>query len=376
MSLIIQIDLQTVQDAQKLNCNSKPRKKFELENLLQTSIQQIEQEKKVDLSIRNSIGFTRRPLMKEARDNPAATAAKASLVIFSIICLHPTFIGSIACLNEYRLENYNDIYSSDLTIATTATQLFTNTGQGITFLLQNMQFVYYTSKWLLNDAYESGKFAAIESIYHKCIQQLSSEEEKEYIRGLLKHEFLLGKASPEKLRIKFKTTMDLEGMSKEIEEEKRRRYSMRNLACLTLRAFLPETKKAPVATCVKTSLIALAGLSLHPLMLGAIACLNTYRIVDSKDLYSPDLAKANSATQTDANTGHFVEYTVAAALLAGISIKNLFNNSYQKVLREEINAIYDKYIKDECLNTKESDYFYKLKQIELARHGFLITDSA
>ncbi len=168
--------------------------------------------------------------------------------------------------------------------------------------------------------------------------------------------------------------MDLEGMTKEIEEEKRKKYSIGNLTCLTLRAFLPETKKAPMATFVKTSLIALAGLSLHPLMLGAVACINTYRIVDSKDLYSSDLAKANSATQTDANTGHFVEYTVAAALLAGLSIKNLFNNSYQKVLREEINTIYDKYIKDESLNNKESDYFYRLKQIELARHGFLVTD--
>jgi hypothetical protein len=346
------------------------RAKYEIEDSLAPLIEQIREEKGAQLRGRKMILLAARCFLIEAREKPWSTAAKATLVVFSTAALYPAVIGSIACMNGYRLANWNDLYSSDLDVATLASQLFSNLGQGVSFLIQGTHALIFTSCLLGGSSCDLARYRIITGIYNQLTQKIVSKEERDFINEMRKREFITYSNLNGIETKELKGTKLIE-IKKQIEEEKKTQLTYRNIVYLTACEFVQETKKYPWTSAFKLSLVGIATAALHPCILGTIACLDAYRVENTNDLYSSNLTVANKATATLSNTGHVIEYLAGGMALMALSSKNLLQNSYKRALLKTTNDIFNKYIRDASLTKKESDLLYEMKQKEITTNGLI-----
>ena len=243
------------------------RAKYQIEDSLAPRIEQIKAKKRMELLGKKMIHLTTCIFLAEAREKPWSTALKASLVLFSIAAFHPVFVGSIACMNTYRLQNWNDLYSSDLNTATLASQSFSNLGQGVSYLIQGTHTLIFTSCLLMGNSYDLARCRITLEIYNELTNTLVSGEERDFINEMKKGEFST------RNNLNNIETIDTEEVNlieirNQIDEEKKQQLAFRNIVYLTAREFIQETKKQPWTTACNLSLVCLAITALHPFILG------------------------------------------------------------------------------------------------------------
>lgn len=170
---------------------------------------------------------------------------------------------------------------------------------------------------------------------------------------------------------KISIELTLDDVLNQIEDEKKRAFSKINLACKMGREFAKEARSSPLTLILKICCVIFPIVALHPLVLGAIACFNTYRLEDSNNLYSSDLSTANTASQLFSNIGHGPGYLIEGLELMALSVCFIFRGSYTKTCCLMIESIYNEHIRmRKC--PKESNFLYDLRQNELAYYGQFI----
>jgi len=340
---------------------------FSIEEGLASVINQIKSEQKQALYVRKIFHLTLVDFWQEAKKNPLAAVAKISLLLVTLGIAHPSIVGTIACMNGYRLENWNDLYSSDPNIAAVATQLFSNLGQGVSFIILQGRTVFVVSGMLFYNSYRSVKHRSLLNIFNKQIEsKMLSKEENEFIEKMKREEIY-------KCR-HLSCVDDLEDhrddpvikkIRSQIAQEMKSQISSKHIFYLTVSGFLKSTTKHPWITMGKIALFGIGACALHPLLLGTIACLDAYRVENVSDLYSSNLTVANNATQTYSNTGHVMEYLTTSVAIMAFGYKSLFQQCVRKAKRKIINDIFDKFIRDPSLSIDESDMLYEMKQREI-----------
>lgn len=170
-----------------------------------------------------------------------------------------------------------------------------------------------------------------------------------------------------------KTAYDLEKglfpIIQNIEIEREEVLSKKNIIYLTLKEFIIDVKAHPWKTAAKLALVGTTALLLHPLIIGAIACINSYRLLQINDLYSTDAAIANTASQLFANLGHGVGYLVEGIEISFFTSCVLFRSSYKRAMVQLIEELYDKHVHSTNLNIQERNFLYKMKKAELREYG-------
>ncbi len=331
--------------------------KSDIEKSLKPILKNIINEKRDMVLSGTFVCLTLRVFLQVAREEPVITMLKCSAVVLALGCLHPTIIGSIACLDGYRVENYNDLYSSDLNTTTNASILFSNMGQGISFLMQEVELALVPSFVLFKNVYNRAMSQTLKSIYIKHISSLEDEDERA---------FLFEAANIELARWDsfIAETNEIDLTMKKIRNEKEKRLSNRNILSMIGQRFIQNAKKSPCKTLAKISLIALTSLALHPLVIGLIGCLDSYRVGNTNDLYSSDPVVLSNAVNVFSNTGHLVEYSFAGIGLLTATATALFDR--KEVIRETINDIYRKMIRKKSLSEKTKDFLREKRRQDLA----------
>lgn len=153
----------------------------QIEKNLAFILQGIEREKETALSFRNVVLLTAREFKKDFQQSRWGTAAKIATLCAVGACLHPLIVGSIACFNIYRIQHWNDLYSSDIDTANTATQLYSNSGHGVGYLLEAVELVAISAGLLLRSCYKKAVAREISAIYEKAIAERSGREEQDFL---------------------------------------------------------------------------------------------------------------------------------------------------------------------------------------------------
>ncbi len=339
-----------------------PRSNSEIEMSLKPILKQIEREKKDLYLSRAFIHLTARNFLQEAKEERLKTVLKCSAIVLALGCLHPTIIGSAACLVGYRLENYNDLYSSDINTTASASILFSNMGQGISFLVQEAELAIVPSFLLFKNVYDKAMCHIRTDIYLRHISSLEREDEKAFLYGEANRDLARwGGYLPE--------TEEIDRIMKKIEKKKKERLSNRNILCMTANRFFRHAKKSPWTTLAKTSLIGLTGLVLHPLIIGLIGCLDSYRAGNPMDLFSSDPAAMTYAVNVYSNTGHIVEYACAGMMLSAGTASVLFGSSRKEVICETIKNIYKVQLQKPQLSEKTKDFLREKRRQDLALYA-------
>jgi hypothetical protein len=330
--------------------------KWEVEESLKGRLNDIESEINSALSPRKMVWVALPVFFKEGKKEPTKTFLKCLAIAASIGMLHTTFTGSWACLSTYRIGNYKDLYSSDPVLASNATILFSNTGQGITFLVEGVKCCVIPSFFLLRDIYDKAKCQCITNIYSQQILLTENDQEKE---------FLYKKANLALASCKgyIAETEEIDITMIEIEEEKRIRLSKKNLLRIMGSQFLQNVYSTPWKMAAKISIFGISALCLHPLVIGTIGCLNGYRLENPSDVHSSDPEILSNAFNLFSNTGHTVEYLYTGMILVGGSARILGN--YKKIMHGIIGDIYDKHIRNQNLSIKTKDFLFKKKHCDL-----------
>ncbi len=332
------------------------RRNSEADISLKCLLKQIEKEKKDQLWSIKFVRLTTRVCLQIAKEERLKTALKCSAMTVAILCLHPTLVGSIACLSGYRIGNYNDLYSLDLNTTTTASILFSNMGQGITFLIQEIELALIPSFLLFKNVFNRAKCQIIRDIYSQYILSVNNKEVKALLYEEANHELARWNGF-------MAETDEIDVIMKEIAQDKEKRLSYRNILCMTAHQFIRKAKKFPLTTIVKVSCIGITALALHPVIIGLIGCLDSYRAANPNDLYSPDSAVLGNAINVFSNTGHVVEYAFSGlGLLAGTA-SLLFD--HKKVIRKIIKEIYDTRIQMPSLSEQTKKFLREKKHHDL-----------
>lgn len=167
-----------------------PRAKYLIEDDLKHILRDIKQEKEAQFSIRNIIYQTGREFRNDARNYPWWTAAKVMTLIVAGACLHPLIVGSVACFNIYRIQHWNDLYSSDIDTANTATQLYSNSGHGVGYLIEGVEIVAISAALIIRKCYMKAAARIIDSIYSKYIPQCRTIEQQNFLWELKQQELM------------------------------------------------------------------------------------------------------------------------------------------------------------------------------------------
>lgn len=154
----------------------------------------IELQKKELFKSKNMIRLTARALLKETRQKPWMTFFKSTLIGTVTLCSHPLLIGTIACLNAYRY-NSQDLYSSDVLIASEASGFISNLGQFFAYLKELFEIGLGATSYLLRNSYRHVCCQLIETVYEQVMQDSTlTKEEKNYLYEIKRQELLqLGK---------------------------------------------------------------------------------------------------------------------------------------------------------------------------------------
>lgn len=165
------------------------RQPWEIKKDLQPILDAIDREKTKQLAISHLTRAIKQEFLEEIKSYPWTTAAKASLVGIAVLALHPLLLGSIACLNTYRVGDWNDLYSSDINIANPASQLYANAGHGPAYLVEGMEWLVLTSCFLFRSSYKKAVYKIIEKISYFYIDDSSQPlEERTFLYEKLQRE--------------------------------------------------------------------------------------------------------------------------------------------------------------------------------------------
>lgn len=155
-----------------------------------------------------------------------------------------------------------------------------------------------------------------------------------------------------------------------IRQEINQQLDLKHIAYLTTCELFKSFKGRFGITAGKSFLVGLSLLTLYPLVVGSIACFNSYRLFNPADLFSTDLEVVNPASQFHANTGHGVGYLWEGLAINAVTWKFLLNPIYERVIASIIYKTYTPYIENASLSQQQSDFLYKRREFELAKYGF------
>lgn len=168
--------------------SQKKVKKINLEKSLKSQLKEIKKEKEKLFSINNILHEIKCDFLKETNCNIVTKIALFSVGLFS---LYPLIISAIACVNPFRLQDQGDLFSSNLTLANSATGLYTNTGHSIGYLVEGATIVAGTGTLLLKDSYRRVMGKIIKKIYRPHIKNSSLTcQQSNYLYELRRQELL------------------------------------------------------------------------------------------------------------------------------------------------------------------------------------------
>lgn len=320
-------------------------------------LKKIEKEKRDLLASKHFIHQAVEIFKQTAKEDPGTTVLKCSAVAGALACFHPVIVGSAACLLGYDIGNYRDLYSSDKELATNASLLFSNAGQAACYFKEGMELAI-ACLWLFGNVYNKAMSEAIKGIYSKHITSSKCDDLKEIL-----HE----KANTELARWGgfIAETSEIESVLKEIEEDKKKELSKRNVLRMIAYKFIKNTRKSPWKTLLKTSLVGFTALALHPLIIGLIGCGTSYAVADVSDLYpSSDKTAMTNAIYIFSNTGHIPAYAFVSVEAAAAATSILFDR--KKVIRGIIEKIYDARIQKPNISKKTISFLIKKRIQDLA----------
>jgi hypothetical protein len=179
----------------------------------------------------------------------------------------------------------------------------------------------------------------------------------------------IGKQAELTTLAKYQIEQELQSTIEEIRKDIDKQFELKNIAYLTACELLQEFKSHHWTTASKVAAIAFSLSTLYPLVVGAIACLNSFRLVSVADLFSSDLTVANLASQLHANTGHSVGYLWEGLGINAVAMTLLVRHSYRKVAGKIIDKVYRTHIENAFLSQEKSDFLYDMRQQELAQYG-------
>ncbi len=343
------------------------QKKFEIERRLASVIDEIEAEKK--LSFRRVIFLIKNSFVQEAMEKPWTTMLKCTLFASALAALYPVAIGSLACLNSYRVEQLSNIISSNLEKANIAVQIYSNVGQGIMYVVQEFELLLIPSAiWLFKDSYNRAMCREITSVYTRKLQQNTDLDSAS-------RAFLIQRANRELSIYGGAPILNgIELIQKQIATEKKQLFSKCNIINLVGREVIKDAKNSScgknlTVTVAGVALLTLSGLVQHPLIYGTLACFAAFRVQSPQDLDSSDIDDRTNATALYSNLGHVVEYIITVFAVVGLAAKILLQKKYKVIACRLIEQIYNKHIQNESLPKETSDLLYKLKQKELGLYS-------
>ncbi|WP_068471263.1 hypothetical protein [Candidatus Protochlamydia phocaeensis] len=171
------IDIRPTADAR-----TRTLAKFQIEQDLQPTLIKINERKARKLTLKRLAPLVLKGLLKELRNQPLTTMGKASLVGISILFLYPLVLSAMACLNPFRLENPNDIFSSDTAVANEATQLYSNTGHSVGYIWEGLGITACALTLLIRQSYQKAAGEIIEKIYRPCLEDpLLTKEQSDFL---------------------------------------------------------------------------------------------------------------------------------------------------------------------------------------------------
>lgn len=185
----------------------------------------------------------------------------------------------------------------------------------------------------------------------------------------MEHEVIVSINLKKPLTMHFEIEKERQFLLETIHQEIHDLTSGRSFVYLMLKEFAIEAKEHPWKTAAKIAMIFTTVAALHPLILGAIACVNTYRLISWDDLYSSDSNIANIASQLYANLGHGVGYLVEGLELNIITNCVLLRGSYKRAKSLVVEHIYNKYIHSETQASEISEFLYTRKREALLMLG-------
>lgn len=355
--------------AERSKCSHKWLKDFEIEQRLECTIREIDREK--GLPYRKIIHLTGTAFFEEAKDAPCKVAAKCMLLLVSIGFVYPNGLGSFACFNSYHVGNLKDITTSEFAKANSAVQIFSNLGQGVTYITQLLEMLIIPSvMWSFKGLYNKAICQEIASIYSSKICRNPDLTPEEIA-------FLINRANKELARLDgfpiIKDGVEVEFIQSEIDREIKGQFIGRKIVYLVGCEIVKDVQSASwrsifTKTAASVSLVAMTVAIQHPLFYGALACFEAFNIVNPKDLTSSDIDINTNATAVYSNLGHALEYIVAGCTLSGLTFKALLWNKYKKIARDLIANAYNERIQDTSLSKEVSDLFFRRKQEALAHY--------
>lgn len=156
--------------------------KFQIEQELQPTLIKIQEKKAQQLTLKRLTPLIAKELLKELRNQPLTTIGKASLVGISILFLYPLILSAIACLNPFRLEDPNDLFSSNTTVANEATQLYSNTGHSVGYIWEGFGITACALTLLIRQSYRRAAGEIIEKIYRPYLEdRLLTKEQSDFL---------------------------------------------------------------------------------------------------------------------------------------------------------------------------------------------------
>ncbi|PIS02066.1 MAG: hypothetical protein COT85_07980 [Chlamydiae bacterium CG10_big_fil_rev_8_21_14_0_10_42_34] len=160
----------------------------QIEQNLRPTLLSIDAEMSKWFTIKNMTYLTGIELKQKAKTYPWWVAAGVAAVVATGVLMHPLVIGSIACFNVYRIESYNDLYSSNIDTANNATQLYSNLGHSVGYLVEGIEITALSTAFLIRSSYLRAAAKKIDEIYNAHIAKAQTSEEQNFLWDLKKEE--------------------------------------------------------------------------------------------------------------------------------------------------------------------------------------------
>jgi hypothetical protein len=157
---------------------------FDIEQNLAPTLAEIDKEKRKRLAKYRLIVPTFQSLWQRAQTSTLKTIASLALASLPLLAVHPIVVGTSACLNAYRFEDWTNVYSSDDEVGNEASQMYSNMGHAVGYVIEGIALSLLSTKIIFEPSYDRAVFNAIESIYHQAIAKQEGTAEKNFLYHL------------------------------------------------------------------------------------------------------------------------------------------------------------------------------------------------
>ena len=161
----------------------------DLELKLTPVLTEIETKRHRHLAMKRLILPTAREFCQEIREDRWKIVSSLAWGSLPLIILHPIIVGTSACLSAYRVEDWTDVYSSNMQVADNASQLYSNLGHAIGYVVEGVALTFLSGRLIFKKSYDRALFNRIGEIYNPAIENPERTiEEKNFLYGLKRRE--------------------------------------------------------------------------------------------------------------------------------------------------------------------------------------------